>query len=264
MAPPARAAFARAVADADVRVVASGHRHRHHRDGRAVWAPVADAVGPDVDLPRRSPSRLPRAPPRARRRHDAGRRAARGSASQHDREHDGVQDGVGQHRRRDAAQQVGGAAEGPRPRRTGSSPARCCRRREPDRRGRAPNMRPCTMTAHDPVHAAHQPRQDQAAEDQLLDDRGGDDGGDEDRDDVGPVEASSPMPSVLLVSGMRRAVTSTAIVPWATTDASQITGPQPRSDQRAGGRGRRAGRRCPTWRWRTSTTTATGHSRRRR
>ena len=51
MAPSARAAFARAIADADVRVVASGHRHRHHRDGRAVWAPSLTLVGPDVDLP---------------------------------------------------------------------------------------------------------------------------------------------------------------------------------------------------------------------
>ena len=38
MAPAARAAFARAIAGADVRVVASGHRHRYHRDGRAVRA----------------------------------------------------------------------------------------------------------------------------------------------------------------------------------------------------------------------------------
>jgi 3',5'-cyclic AMP phosphodiesterase CpdA len=51
MAPPARAAFERAIAGADVRVVASGHRHRHHRDGRAVWAPSLTLTGPDVDLP---------------------------------------------------------------------------------------------------------------------------------------------------------------------------------------------------------------------
>jgi Icc protein len=52
MAPGARAAFATATAGADVRVVASGHRHRHHRDGRAVWAPSLTLTGPDdVDLP---------------------------------------------------------------------------------------------------------------------------------------------------------------------------------------------------------------------
>ena len=38
MAPAARAAFARAIAGADVRVVASGHRHRHLRDGGRVGA----------------------------------------------------------------------------------------------------------------------------------------------------------------------------------------------------------------------------------
>lgn len=50
MAAGARAAFARAIAGADVRIVASGHRHRHHRDGRAVWAPSLTLTGP-VDLP---------------------------------------------------------------------------------------------------------------------------------------------------------------------------------------------------------------------
>lgn len=39
MADTARAAFDSAIADADVRVVASGHRHRWHQEGRAVWAP---------------------------------------------------------------------------------------------------------------------------------------------------------------------------------------------------------------------------------
>ena len=51
MAPAARAAFARAIAGADVRVVASGHRHRHHRDGRAVWAPSLTLVGGDEGQP---------------------------------------------------------------------------------------------------------------------------------------------------------------------------------------------------------------------
>jgi 3',5'-cyclic AMP phosphodiesterase CpdA len=51
MAPSARAAFAAATARADVRIVASGHRHRHHRDGRAVWAPSLTLTGPDGDLP---------------------------------------------------------------------------------------------------------------------------------------------------------------------------------------------------------------------
>jgi 3',5'-cyclic AMP phosphodiesterase CpdA len=51
MAPAARAAFARAVADADVRVVASGHRHRSHRDERAVWAPSLTLTGPEDELP---------------------------------------------------------------------------------------------------------------------------------------------------------------------------------------------------------------------
>ena len=40
----------------------------------------------------------------------------------------------------------------------------------------------------DPVHAAQQAAQDDAAEHDLLDDRGGDDGGDGLGDDVGPVE----------------------------------------------------------------------------
>jgi alkaline phosphatase D len=45
MAPGARAAFDRVVATADVRVVASGHRHRFRHIGRAVWAPSLTRVG---------------------------------------------------------------------------------------------------------------------------------------------------------------------------------------------------------------------------
>ncbi len=52
MADRARAAFEAAVAGADVRVIASGHRHRAHRIGPAVWAPSLTLTGPtDVDLP---------------------------------------------------------------------------------------------------------------------------------------------------------------------------------------------------------------------
>jgi alkaline phosphatase D len=53
MTTAARTAFGRVVAVADVRVVASGHRHRSHRYGRAVWAPSLTLVGPtdDRDLP---------------------------------------------------------------------------------------------------------------------------------------------------------------------------------------------------------------------
>ncbi len=50
MTATAQAAFARAIVGADVRVVASGHRHRHHRVGRAVWAPSLTLTGPP-DLP---------------------------------------------------------------------------------------------------------------------------------------------------------------------------------------------------------------------
>jgi 3',5'-cyclic AMP phosphodiesterase CpdA len=51
MAPAARAAFAAATTGADVRIVASGHRHRHLRDGRAVWAPSLTLTGPEGELP---------------------------------------------------------------------------------------------------------------------------------------------------------------------------------------------------------------------
>jgi alkaline phosphatase D len=49
MADAARAAFDRAIAGADVRVVACGHRHRWHRDGRDVWAPSLTLTGPTDD-----------------------------------------------------------------------------------------------------------------------------------------------------------------------------------------------------------------------
>jgi alkaline phosphatase D len=49
MAGAARDAFDRAVAGADVRVVACGHRHRFHRDGAAVWAPSLTLTGPSED-----------------------------------------------------------------------------------------------------------------------------------------------------------------------------------------------------------------------
>jgi 3',5'-cyclic AMP phosphodiesterase CpdA len=45
MPEPARAAFARAVAGVDVRVIASGHRHRWRTLGPAVWAPSLTLVG---------------------------------------------------------------------------------------------------------------------------------------------------------------------------------------------------------------------------
>jgi alkaline phosphatase D len=49
MTSAARAAFDGAVAGADVRVVACGHRHRFHRHGRAVWAPSLTLTGPTED-----------------------------------------------------------------------------------------------------------------------------------------------------------------------------------------------------------------------
>jgi alkaline phosphatase D len=49
MADRARAAFDAAIAGADVRVIASGHRHRAHRAGRAVWAPSLTLTGPTDD-----------------------------------------------------------------------------------------------------------------------------------------------------------------------------------------------------------------------
>jgi alkaline phosphatase D len=54
--PPASVdAFEAAIAGADVRVVASGHRHRSRSAGRAVWAPsltlTGDAVGGDDPRP---------------------------------------------------------------------------------------------------------------------------------------------------------------------------------------------------------------------
>jgi 3',5'-cyclic AMP phosphodiesterase CpdA len=49
MADAARAAFDRAIAGADVRVVACGHRHRWHEDGRDVWAPSLTLTGPTDD-----------------------------------------------------------------------------------------------------------------------------------------------------------------------------------------------------------------------
>ena len=47
MAPAPALPSPRAIAGADVRIVASGHRHRHHRDGRAVWAPSLTLAGGD-------------------------------------------------------------------------------------------------------------------------------------------------------------------------------------------------------------------------
>lgn len=49
MSDAARAAFDAAIAGADVRVVASGHRHRWLRTGRAVWAPSLTITGEDHD-----------------------------------------------------------------------------------------------------------------------------------------------------------------------------------------------------------------------
>jgi 3',5'-cyclic AMP phosphodiesterase CpdA len=45
MPPPARAAFAAATQGADIRLVASGHRHRAADRGRDVWAPSVTLVG---------------------------------------------------------------------------------------------------------------------------------------------------------------------------------------------------------------------------
>lgn len=49
MTAAARAAFEAATADVDVRIVASGHRHRAHRDGRYVWCPSLTVSGEDYD-----------------------------------------------------------------------------------------------------------------------------------------------------------------------------------------------------------------------
>ena len=48
MPPAARAAFERAIAGADVRVVACGHRHCSLDVGRAVWAPSLTLTSPDA------------------------------------------------------------------------------------------------------------------------------------------------------------------------------------------------------------------------
>jgi alkaline phosphatase D len=48
MPPAPRQAFERAVQDADVRIVASGHRHCSWRTGRAVWAPSLTLSSPDA------------------------------------------------------------------------------------------------------------------------------------------------------------------------------------------------------------------------
>ena len=45
MPAAAIAAFESAIDGADVRVVASGHRHRSRADGRAVWAPSLTLTG---------------------------------------------------------------------------------------------------------------------------------------------------------------------------------------------------------------------------
>jgi alkaline phosphatase D len=47
--PPAAAAFRAAINDADVRLVASGHRHRYADRGRDVWAPSTTIPGDDRD-----------------------------------------------------------------------------------------------------------------------------------------------------------------------------------------------------------------------
>lgn len=49
MTDRARAAFEDATAAADVRIVASGHRHRAHRDGRYVWCPSLTVTGEQHD-----------------------------------------------------------------------------------------------------------------------------------------------------------------------------------------------------------------------
>jgi alkaline phosphatase D len=52
MADRARTAFDAAIDGAGVRVIASGHRHRAHRAGPAIWAPSLTLTGPtDRDLP---------------------------------------------------------------------------------------------------------------------------------------------------------------------------------------------------------------------
>jgi 3',5'-cyclic AMP phosphodiesterase CpdA len=50
MPAPAREAFEAAIAGADVRLVASGHRHRYADRGRDVWVPSATIAGEQRDL----------------------------------------------------------------------------------------------------------------------------------------------------------------------------------------------------------------------
>jgi alkaline phosphatase D len=51
MPPAARAAYERATAGADVRMVASGHRHASKRDQRAAWAPSLTLTGSEEIAP---------------------------------------------------------------------------------------------------------------------------------------------------------------------------------------------------------------------
>lgn len=50
MTDTARTAFDAVTAGADVRVVASGHRHRSYRDGRYVWCPSLTITGEEHDV----------------------------------------------------------------------------------------------------------------------------------------------------------------------------------------------------------------------
>ena len=74
MPAAATVAFESAVAGADVRVVASGHRHRSRSLGRAVWAPSLTLTG-DGDARRRPATRRRRARDRRRRHARPPRRA---------------------------------------------------------------------------------------------------------------------------------------------------------------------------------------------
>jgi 3',5'-cyclic AMP phosphodiesterase CpdA len=57
MTDEARHAFDAVVADTNVKVIASGHRHRSHRDGRAVWAPSLTLTGSTGEPPQQGDPR---------------------------------------------------------------------------------------------------------------------------------------------------------------------------------------------------------------
>ena len=200
------AAFEPAIAGADVRVVASGHRHRSRPHGRAVWAPSLTLTG-DGDRGDDPRPGLVEHVARRRRHARPPRRAAVGgrqvdSTVQHDDHHDAVEDGVGEDRRPDAAQQVGGAAEHDADGAQHEHQADVARSRAPGRRGRRRTAAPCTPTASQALIRLSRPRSIRprntisstigAATTAVT------------SSEMTYVRSrsSSPMPSVLLVSGM--------------------------------------------------------------